>query len=88
MNNCEICGLLCSKDIKIQQEAIMDLNGEITNYLDLVYFCSKVHKYLWDIEHHTLYYSSLKDVVNHLMKYHGYDVVILQIALNMHIKRA
>ena len=87
MSNCEICGLLCSEHIKIQQDAIMDLDGEIRNFLDVVYFCSLVHKYLWDIGHHTIYYSSLKDVVNHLIKYHGYDVATLQIALNLHIKR-
>ena len=86
-NNCSICGLPCSDKISIRQDIEENFHGKQPKVtLNVFYFCSKTHQYLWDIDLHALFYNSPEAIINHLIKLHGYDIVTLENALNLYLK--
>lgn len=86
-NNCVICGISCSDKISIRQDMEQCLNSEKPKgIMNVFYFCSKTHQYLWDIGSHALFYNSSEAIINHLIKLHGYDIVTLERALNLYLK--
>lgn len=86
-NKCSICGLPCSDTISIRQDTEENFYGKQPKVtLNVFYFCSKLHQYLWDIDLHALFYNDLDSLINHLIKLHGYDIVTLEKALNLYLK--
>ena len=86
MQTCTICNKICDDTIFIRQDAEMDLGDGLSGSLNVYYFCSHLHMYLWDIEFHVPFYKKTPQIINHLIKEHGCDVPILERALNKYLK--
>lgn len=85
---CEICQKQCGIEHKIHVKYGYGNEKEETSEGIDCYFCSKEHEYLWEIKGHEIYYrQDTRQIINHLIKAHGYEVPILEKALNEYLRK-